>query len=46
MNEPALKTLIVDDEDNVLRAIKRLFMDEETEVLTAASGQAGLEILK
>ncbi len=46
MNEPALKTLIVDDEDNVLRAIKRLFMDEETEVLTAASGRAGLDILK
>ncbi len=46
MPEPVLKTLIVDDEDNVLRAIKRLFMDEQTEVLTAASGRAGLEILK
>ncbi|MDA8388086.1 MAG: response regulator [Nitrospiraceae bacterium] len=46
LKPPALKTLIVDDEENVLRAIKRLFMDEETEVLTAASGAAGLEILK
>ena len=45
-SESALKTLVVDDEENVLRAIKRLFMDEDVEVLTAASGEAGLEILK
>jgi hypothetical protein len=30
--------LCVDDEENVLRSLKRLFMDEEYEILTAASG--------
>jgi two-component system NtrC family sensor kinase len=40
------KILCVDDEPNVLNALKRLFMDEDYTVLTAASGQDGLEILK
>ncbi|MCX8026283.1 MAG: response regulator [Thermodesulfovibrionales bacterium] len=40
------KILFVDDEDNVLKALKRLFVDENVEVLTASSGKEGLEILK
>lgn len=40
------KILCVDDEPNVLRALRRLFMDEEQyELLIAESGAAGLEIL-
>jgi two-component system NtrC family sensor kinase len=40
------KILCVDDEPNVLRALRRLFMDEDQfEILTAESGAAGLEIL-
>jgi two-component system NtrC family sensor kinase len=38
--------LFVDDEENVLKAMKRLFLDEEYEILTATSGQAGLEVLR
>jgi response regulator RpfG family c-di-GMP phosphodiesterase len=40
------KILFVDDEENVLRALKRLFFDENFEIYTAPSGKAGLEILK
>jgi putative nucleotidyltransferase with HDIG domain len=39
------KILFVDDEENILRSLQRLFMDEEVEVLTASSGAKGLEIL-
>ncbi|MBI5213259.1 MAG: response regulator [Nitrospirae bacterium] len=39
--------LFVDDEENVLRSLKRLFIDDSNiEVFTALSGKAGLEILK
>jgi response regulator RpfG family c-di-GMP phosphodiesterase len=40
--------LLVDDEENILRAITRLIMAEEVdlEVLSASSGAQGLEILK
>ena len=40
--------LLVDDEENILRAITRLIMAEEgdLEVLSASSGAQGLEILK
>lgn len=41
-----IKILCVDDEPNVLSALKRLFMDEDYIILTASSGQEGLEILK
>lgn len=44
MNEQ-VRILCVDDETNVLRALERLFFDEEYEVLTAVSGEAGLEVL-
>ncbi|MFA6901052.1 MAG: HD domain-containing phosphohydrolase [Desulfurivibrionaceae bacterium] len=39
------KLLFVDDEENILRSLQRLFMDEEVEVFTASSGPKGLEIL-
>lgn len=39
--------LFVDDEENVLRSLRRLFIDEENiNVFTALSGKEGLEILK
>ncbi len=37
--------LFVDDEENILKSVKRLFMDEPFEVLTADSGAAGLAVL-
>jgi len=40
------KVLFVDDEENVLRSLKRLFVDEKLEIFTAPSGREGLEILK
>ena len=41
-----IKILCVDDEKNVLRALCRLFMDDDYEVLTAGSGKEGLKILE
>ncbi|MFQ5456120.1 MAG: HD domain-containing phosphohydrolase [Nitrospirota bacterium] len=38
--------LFVDDEENILRSFKRLFMDEEIDIMTAASGEKALEIVK
>lgn len=40
------RILFVDDEENILRALKRLFMDENYEVYTASSGSSGLNILE
>lgn len=40
------KILFVDDEENVLRSLKRLFVDHDVEVFTASSGKEGLELLK
>ncbi|OGQ98578.1 MAG: two-component system response regulator [Deltaproteobacteria bacterium RIFOXYD12_FULL_55_16] len=39
------KILFVDDEENILRSLRRLFMDEEVEIFTASSGAQALEIL-
>ena len=40
------KILFVDDEENILRALGRLFLDdEEVEVLTASSGKTALALL-
>ncbi len=36
--------LLVDDEANVLKSLKRLFIDTDYRVLTASSGQEGLDI--
>lgn len=37
--------LIVDDEQNILNSLKRLFRKEPYEILTATNGEEGLEIL-
>ena len=38
--------LLVDDEENILRALQRLLMDENFSIETAASGEAALEKLQ
>ena len=44
MGEP-VRILCIDDEQNVLRSLTRLFLDDPYEILTAASGAEGLLIL-
>ncbi|MCJ7577756.1 MAG: response regulator [candidate division Zixibacteria bacterium] len=39
------KILIVDDEENILNSLKRLFRKEPYEILTAINGEEGLKIL-
>lgn len=46
MTEDSIRILFVDDERNVLNSLQRLFMDEEYEIVTASSGQEGLEMLE
>lgn len=41
-----IKILFVDDEEFVLRALRRLFIDENYTILTTTSAEEGLEILK
>jgi FixJ family two-component response regulator len=42
-----IRILCVDDERNVLRALERIFLDnDDYEILTACSGEEGLEILQ
>jgi two-component system NtrC family sensor kinase len=41
-----IKILCVDDEAHVLKAIKRLLLDENYSILTAGSGEEGLKLLK
>ncbi len=43
--EEQIKILCVDDERNVLRSLRRLFLDSDYEILTAMSGDEGIEIL-
>lgn len=43
MDEP-IKILCVDDEQNVLNALRRLFLDDEYEILIANSGADGLAL--
>jgi response regulator RpfG family c-di-GMP phosphodiesterase len=38
--------LLVDDEENILRALQRLLMDEDFDIETATSGEAALEKLQ
>lgn len=38
--------LCVDDEANVLKSLKRLFLDEDYEILSAESGREGLALLE
>jgi len=39
------RILFVDDEENVLKALKRVFLDEPYEIITALSGNTALQIL-
>ncbi|MGC2064212.1 MAG: response regulator [Thermodesulfovibrionales bacterium] len=41
-----IRILCVDDEPNVLNALKRLFLDEDYTILTASSGQEGISLLE
>ncbi|NTV12639.1 MAG: response regulator [Desulfobulbaceae bacterium] len=43
--DETVKILCVDDEPNVLKALTRLFMDENYEIFTASSGEEGLSLL-
>jgi len=45
MND-AIRILCVDDEKNVLKSLYRLFIDEDYELLTASSGEEGLETIR
>jgi two-component system, NtrC family, sensor kinase len=45
MDEP-VRILCVDDEVPILKAIKRIFMDSDYEILTASSAGEGLDLLK
>jgi two-component system, NtrC family, sensor kinase len=45
MNE-LIRVLCVDDEVFILRALKRQFMDSGYDIITAGSGEEGLEILR
>lgn len=42
----SIKILCVDDEQNVLNALKRLFLDEDYTILAANSGKEGLDIMQ
>jgi len=44
--DEGVRILCVDDEENVLRALKRLFLEDDYEIITATSGAEGLEILE
>ena len=39
-----LNVLLVDDEPNVLKSLKRVFIDTDYRILTAGSGKEGLEV--
>jgi two-component system NtrC family sensor kinase len=45
MNE-RIRILCVDDERNVLKALERVFMDDEYEIITADTGEEGLVLLE
>jgi len=40
-----VRILCIDDERNVLRCIRRMFLDDDIEVITAGSGEEGLKAL-
>jgi len=41
-----IKILCVDDERNVLRALERIFLDDDYEIVIAGSGDEGLQIME
>jgi len=46
MDDYRTKVLLVDDEENILKSLKRLLMDEDIDIFIAKSGEAGLELLR
>lgn len=44
--EAQVRILLVDDDENILLSIQRLLMNEPLDLLTASSGEEGLEILR
>ena len=44
--EKSVYVLFVDDEENILKAIKRLLLEESYETLTASSGEEALKLLR
>jgi two-component system NtrC family sensor kinase len=45
-NSDQIKILCVDDERNVLRALERIFLDDDYEIVLAGSGDEGLKIME
>ncbi|MDD2897145.1 MAG: response regulator [Desulfuromonadaceae bacterium] len=45
-NTEQIKILCVDDERNVLRALERIFLDDDYEIVLAGSGEEGLKIME
>ena len=45
MEQEAITILLVDEEKNILRALQRLLMDENYQVLTATNGEEALALL-
>jgi len=45
-SEGQIKILCVDDERNVLRALERIFLDDDYEIVLAGSGDEGLKIME
>lgn len=45
-DEHRITIMLVDDEENILRALQRLLMDEDFDIETATSGEAALEKLQ
>jgi response regulator RpfG family c-di-GMP phosphodiesterase len=41
-----ITVMLVDDEENILRSLQRLLMDEDFDIVTATSGDVALEKLK
>lgn len=44
--EQLITVLLVDDEENILKSLQRLLMDEDFDILTATSGEAALLLLQ
>jgi len=45
-DQQRITVMLVDDEENILRALQRLLMDEDFDIETATSGETALEKLK
>lgn len=45
-DQQRITVLLVDDEENILRSLQRLLMDEDFDIETATSGEAALEKLQ